>query len=120
MARTRSRAAGEQGEQKPLVVLPYVQGVTERIAHTLKPHARVISKSGQSLRNMLVRPKEKRDKLLNTGIVYQYECECYKVYVGETCRSIRAREAEDKRAIRNMDNNHSGISKQSCTIRSTW
>ena len=28
MARTRNKAAGEQREQKPLVVLPYVQGVT--------------------------------------------------------------------------------------------
>ena len=84
MARTRSRAAGEQREQKPLVVLPYVQGVTEKITRTLKPYARVTSKPGQSLRNMLVKPKDKRDKIQNTGVVYQYECECKKVYVGET------------------------------------
>ena len=31
--------------------------------------------------------------------------------IGEICRSIRAREYEHKRAIKNMDENHSGISK---------
>ena len=44
-------------------------------------------------------------------MVYQYECECGKIYIGETCRSVRTREMEHKRAIRNMDENHSGISK---------
>ena len=34
-----------------------------------------------------------------------------KKYIGETCRSIRARQYEHKRAIKNMDENHSGISK---------
>ena len=60
---------------------------------------------------MLVRPKDRKDKDQNSGLVYQYRCECGKVYVGETCRTIRTREKEHKRAIRNMDENHSGISK---------
>ena len=33
------------------------------------------------------------------------------MYVGETGRSIKAREMEHKRAIKNLDENHSGISK---------
>ena len=101
----------EEREHKPLVVLPYVKGVTEKITRVLKPHARVSTKPGQSLRGMLVKPKDKRDKIQSTGLVYQYKCECGKVYIGETCRSIRARATEHKRAIRNGDENHSGISK---------
>ena len=46
-----------------------------------------------------------------SGLVYQYEGECKKVYIDETCCSIRTREIEHKRAIRNMDENHSGILK---------
>ena len=46
----------EQRAEKPLVVLPYVKGVTERITHVLKPHARVSTKSGRNLQNMLVMP----------------------------------------------------------------
>ena len=85
--------------------------MTEKITRVLKPHAKVATKPGRNLRDLLIKPKDKRDKFQTTGVVYQYKCECGKVYVGETCRSIRARKSEHKRAIRNMDDNHSGISK---------
>ena len=58
-----------------------------------------------------MRPKDKRATCKKVGLVYQYECECGKIYIGETCRSIETREKEHKRAIRNMDENHSGLSK---------
>ena len=60
---------------------------------------------------MLVKPKDRREKKSNAGLVYQYECKCKKVYIGETGRSLKTRESEHKRAIRNGDENHSGISK---------
>ena len=61
---------------------------------------------------MLVKPKERREKKSNAGLlVYQYECKCKKVYIGETGRSLKTRESEHKRVIRNGDGNHSGISK---------
>ena len=94
-----------------MVVLPYIQGVTERITRILAPHAKVANKPGKNLRNMLVRPKNQREKTSNAGLVYQYECECKKVYIGESGRSLKTRESEHKRAIRNGDENHSGISK---------
>ena len=110
-ARSGEIRTREQRHEKPLVVLPYVKGVTEKMTRILKPHARVATKPGTNLKNILVKPKDKREKCQNAGLVYQYECECKRVYIGETCRSIKAREAEHKRAIRNMDENHSGISK---------
>ena len=103
--------ASEERAQKPLTVLPYVKGVTEKVTRVLKPYARVSTKPGKNLRNLLVNAKDKRDKFHSAGLVYQYECQCKKVYIGETCRSIKTREMEHKRAIRNMDENHSGISK---------
>ena len=99
---------GTREESKPTVVLPYVQGVTEKV---IKPHAKVVTKPGTNLRKMLVRAKDRREKDQNSGLVYQYQCECGKIYVGETCRTLRTREKEHKRAIRNSDENHSGISK---------
>ena len=102
---------GAERERKPLVVLPYVSGVTERVTRILSSHAKVTTKPGKNLRNLLVKPKDRREKTSNAGLVYQYECECKKVYVGETGRSLKTRENEHKRAIRNGDENHSGISK---------
>ena len=111
-AREGRSTAEEQRPDRPLVVLPYVKGVTEKVTRILKPHARVATKPGRNLKSMLVKPKDKREKGQSAGLVYQYECrECNKVYIGETCRSIKSREKEHKRAIRNMDENHSGISK---------
>ena len=106
-------------QKKPLVVLPYVQGVTERVTRVLRPYAKVTSKPEKNLRNMLVRPKDKREKHQNSGLVYQYERECGKVYVGETCRTLQTREKENKRAIRNSDINHSGVSKHVLETRHT-
>ena len=101
----------QDGQRKPFVVLPYVRSVTEKVTRILKPHAKVATKPGRNLKNVLVRPKDQREKDQNSGLVYQYECECGKVYVWETCRTIRTREREHKRAIRNLDADHSGISK---------
>ena len=111
--KARNNGAGhrQEGERKPMVVLPYIQGVTERMTRILAPHAKVANKPGKNLRNMLVRPKDQREKTSNAGLVYQYECECKKVYIGESGRSLKTRESEHKRAIRNGDENHSGISK---------
>ena len=106
-----ARENGPEEGRKPVVVLPYVQGVTEKITRILAPHAKVTNKPGQNLRSLLVRPKDKREKNSSAGVVYQYECICKKVYIGETGRSIKTRENEHKRAIRNGDDNHSGISK---------
>ena len=109
--RNREARPRDQRDDKPLVVIPYVKGVTEKVTRALKPYARVATKPDRNLRGILVKPKDRRGPHQNAGLVYQYECECDQVYIGETGRSIKTREKEHKRAIRNMDENHSGISK---------
>ena len=66
----------QEGEQKPLVVLPYVKGVTERVTSILTQHAEVVNKPGKNLRHVLVKPKDSRKMKENTELVYQYECSC--------------------------------------------
>ena len=49
--RGRNRVEGERDRpEKPLVVLPYVQGVTEKVTRVLKPHARIATKPGRNLK----------------------------------------------------------------------
>ena len=79
-------------DDKPLVVIPYVKGVTEKVTRALKPYARVATKPDRNLRGILVKPKDRRGPHQNAGLVYQYECECDQVYIGETGRSIKTRE----------------------------
>ena len=54
-AKELSGARQQQGtsrQQKPLIVLPYIRGVTEKVTRVLKMHARVSTKPGKSLRNL--------------------------------------------------------------------
>ena len=71
------RPSGQQAD-KPLVLLPYVRGVTEKVTRAIKPFAKVATRPEK---NFLVKPKGKRELDQNSGLVYQYECECKKVYI---------------------------------------
>ena len=90
--RNREARPRDQRDDKPLVVIPYVKGVTEKVTRALKPYARVAAKPDRNLRGILVKPKDRRGPHQNAGLVYQYECECDQVYIGETGRSIKTRE----------------------------
>ena len=75
-------------KSKGLVVIPYVNGVSEKanrifrrhgIATAMRPHS--------TLRKMLVHPKDKRDPNATTDVVYEIPCtNCKHTYVGETGR----------------------------------
>ena len=53
-----------------------------------------------TLRSHLVRPKDTVDPAKQDGVVYKIPCECGKVYVGETGRSMHERIKEHDRDIR--------------------
>ena len=52
------RRNSQEGEQKPLVVLPYVKGVKERATRILTPHAKEVNKPGKNLRHMSIKPED--------------------------------------------------------------
>jgi len=50
-----------------------------------------------TLRSHLVRPKDTVDPAKQDGVVYRIPCECGKVYIGETGRSLQERIKEHDR-----------------------
>ena len=90
---TKPKKADQNQQSKGMVVLPYIQGVSEKlqrvfrkhnIATTLKPHS--------TLRKTLVHPKDKRDTKETAGCVYEIFCKnCEFSYVGETGRLLKTR-----------------------------
>ncbi|XP_072051932.1 uncharacterized protein [Amphiura filiformis] len=88
----------ENSKSKGMVVIPYVEGVSERIARTFKNYnIATAMKPHCTLRNMLVHPKDKRDPLHTTDVIYAIPCKnCESTYVGETGRKFGKRIEEHR------------------------
>ena len=73
--------------------MPYIKGVSEkieRVCHELG--IRAVFKSGNTLRQSLVRVKNKRPEELRRGVIYEVPCaRCNQVYIGETGRNLSER-----------------------------
>ena len=88
-------------EFKSTAVLPYVQGVSEPLRRCLEQQGiPTVFKSETTLRSHLVRPKDTVEPAKQDGVVYRIPCECGKVYIGETGRSMHERIKDHDRDIR--------------------
>ena len=90
---------------KGQVVLPYVKGTSEALRRIFNSYGvRACFKPTQTLRQLLVSPKDKTDKQNITGPVYFIPCQgqtlrgkCPESYIGETERSLKTRFQEHRR-----------------------
>ena len=97
---------------KSTAVLPYVQEVSEPLRRCLEQQGiRTVFKSETTLRSHLVRPKDTVDPIKQDGVVYRIPCECGKVYIGETGRSMHERIKEHDRVIRLSGTETSAVSE---------
>ena len=81
------------------VVIPYIKGVSEELRRLFKRYeVPMYFKPTNTLRQLLVRPKDKMKKERVVGPVYQISCEkCPATYIGETERSLKQRFLEHRR-----------------------
>ena len=88
---------------KTFVVAPYVQGVSEKVRRVFSSYGvSTCFKPHQTLRQILVAPKDKTKTEDQTGVVYRIPCSgCNKVYVGETKRTVGERVKEHTAKIAN-------------------
>jgi len=90
---------------KGLVVLPYIQNLSEALRRTFNSHGiKTCFRPTRTLRQLLVAPKDKTPKEHKCGVVYHIRCTgqnlrgpCTESYIGETARSLRTRFMEHKR-----------------------
>ena len=85
---------------KGSISIPYVPGVSDAIARNIrKAGVTVHMKPSNTIRSRLVRPKDKVDKMEQSGCVYQIKCDdCDSNYVGETSRRLSERISEHHRS----------------------
>ena len=83
------------------ITIPYVQGVSEGLSRIIrKAGVTVHIKPTNTIRSMLVAPKDKPDKGDRSCVVYGLQCKtCPSHYVGETERPLKKRLAEHKREL---------------------
>ena len=95
----------DDNKSKGMVVLPYVNGVSERVSRVLKQYNIASAmKPHSTLRSQIVHPKDKRDDLNKTDALYSIPClNCDDEYIGETARKFETRLNEHKTEVEKVD-----------------
>ena len=88
--------------QKPHMVIPYYQGISESLKKTCRVYGvQVYFKGGNTIKNLLMAPKD-QDAIHNkSGIIYRYQCdrvECDEEYIGKSSRTFGERFKEHLKA----------------------
>ena len=91
---TENRAPS--AEKKHPVALPYVQGVSEKLHRIFTKHgAPAYHKPYNTLKSLLVHPKDQSEIHRKCNTVYSMKCDdCDKEYIGETGRTVGIRHKE--------------------------
>ena len=83
------------------IVIPYVQGLGENIKNTCNKYGiQTYFKGNRTLKQILVKPKDKDSKEKESGVIYCYQCaalDCGEEYIGETSRTLGERYKEHLR-----------------------
>ena len=106
---------GEEQEKGPLVVIPYVAGMSEDIRRVCRKfNIRVVFKSGRTLRSMLTKVKDTLPLGKQSNVVYRIPCSCGQVYIGETKRRLETRLKEHRDACER------GMMEKSAVAEHAW
>ena len=92
-------------KKNKLVVMPYIHGLSEQLAKVNKKfNITTCMKPHTTLRQALVHPKDKVDKLRNSGVVYEIPyLNCESTYIGAAKRNLSVRLNEHKKDVEQQD-----------------
>ncbi|XP_072041288.1 uncharacterized protein [Amphiura filiformis] len=95
-AKTKEPKKPKKSDETPskgMVVIPYVEGFSEQLQRIFQKHKiSTAMRPTNTLKSILVHPKDKKDILETSDAVYEIPCKgCDKSYVGETGRQFGVR-----------------------------
>ena len=74
--------------KKPYIVVPYMKGLSETFKNICRRHGIDMHfKGNNTIRQLLVHPKDKDNILKKSGVIYRYKCDrvdCGEQYIGES------------------------------------
>ena len=99
---TKNNSINQKDCQRPYIVVPYYQGLSESIKRTCNKYGvQVHLKGGVAIKNLLVAPKDQDPMLKKSRVIYKYKCgrvECDEEYIGESSRTFGERFKEYQKA----------------------
>ena len=104
--KSKRKERQDQDKSRGMVILPYVKGLSEKVARLLKKRKiNAAMRPHTTLRQLLVHPKDKVDP--GEG-VYTIDCgNCEKKYIGETKRKLCVRVKEHREDVEKIDTGRS-------------
>ena len=104
----------------PPIGLPYIKGLSENLQRLFRcNNIATYHKPMNTLRSLLVRPKDPTPIEQQCGLVYQIKCQnCHHYYIGETSRNMgtRFKEHTTRKGTVSAVKEHLNDSKHSCSI----
>ena len=89
-------------KQNPYIVVPYYKGLSESLKRTCQKYGvSVYFKGGNTIKSLLMAPKDKDPLMKKSGVIYRYKCdrvECDEEYIGESSRAFGERFKEHQKA----------------------
>ena len=97
-----SSVQNQDMNDRKYIAAPYVPGTNERLQRILGNYNIYLgNKSSNTIKNVLVKPKDKVKEIDKCNVVYKLDCnECNVVYIGETGRNLSTRMVEHERDVR--------------------
>ena len=118
--RNSSRTNRSSITNRTYITVPYNQGLSESFKNIGKKYGiQVHFKSGRTLKDELVAPKDKDHITKKSGIIYRFKCdrlECDEEFIGETSRTFGERFREHLKAPSPI-HDHSNISGHTTSLK---
>ena len=116
----RENTSNSRGQNKPYMVLPYVRGLSESMKNICSKHGiQVHYRGGNTIKGLLMTPKDKDHITMKSGIIYRFKCQrvgCDDEYIGESSRTFGERFKEHLKAPSPIYN-HENITGHDTTIQ---
>ena len=108
-----STPAAQSSTPTTSVTIPYIKGTSEAIKRVLSPLGiRTTFRPVNTLRQLLVRPKDPVPIQDRSGVIYRVPCSsCSHAYIGQTSRTLAQRLKEHHRAVRIGDSATSALAE---------
>ena len=107
---TSSSSNNKGSNNKPYIVVPYIQGMSESCTNICRKHGvEMFFRRGNTIKDLLMHPKDRDTILQKSGVIYRFRCgmvDCDEEHIGESGRTFAERFREHMKAPSPIHDHH--------------